>query len=450
MRLSAFQGGVHRQKAPSGRKGSASAYLAERARFGMKLGLRSMHRLLAELGHPERGFPSLLVAGTNGKGSVVAYADAVLGASGLKVGRYTSPHLVRVNERIRVAGRDISGPALEAAVEAVREAAEALIRSGRLGQHPTHFEVLTAAALLEFRRRGVEVALLEVGLGGRGDATNACDPLASAIVTVDLDHQAQLGTTRAEIAREKAGVLRPGRVTVLGRLDPEAREVIAEEARLRGARLIDALDGVRVRERARGLDVVTPRGRYLGLQPLPGRHQRDNLVVALRLLEAAAEAGIAIDPGAVAAGIAATRWPGRLQRLPGRPPVLLDGAHNPAAARALAEHLRGQPPFVLLLGVMADKDVAGVARPLIALAEETVLTRVAGDRAASPEEIARRVGGAAGRAHREPDPGRALALARRLAGPRRPVVLAGSLYLVGDVLQRAGRTRAGRRRPARH
>ncbi len=427
----------------------AHAYLADRARFGMKFGLDTMRRLLAELGHPERGFPVLLVAGTNGKGSVAAYLDSALRAGRLRVGRYTSPHLARVHERIVVGGRAIAEPALQRAVAAVRAAASRLVRRGAIPEHPTHFETLTAAALRHFRDLRVEVAVCEVGLGGRLDATNATDPLCSAIVSVDFDHQAQLGTTLRAIAREKAGVLRARRTTVLGPLGHEARRAVAEEAMRVGARLCEAWDGVVLRgERGGRVSLRTPARRYAGLRPLPGAFQRDNLVVAVRLLEAAAQSGLRFDVAAAAAGFSRTRWPGRLQRLPGRPPLLLDGAHNPAGARALAAELEAGAPFILLFGVMADKDVPGMAAALFPLARALVLTRAPGERALPPDEIARRAGALAEGALVEPEIGRALRAARRMARPGERVVVAGSLFLVGEILRRRAAI-SGRTAPVR-
>jgi len=422
----------------------AATYLSSRIRLGMKFGLETMRALVAALGHPERAFPSLLVAGTNGKGSVVAYADSVLRASGLRVGRYTSPHLIRVNERIAVGGRAISDRALDREVARVRAAAEAVGAAGKLPAQPTYFEVLTAAAFLYFQRVRVDIAVLEVGMGARLDATNVVDPLASAIVTVDRDHEAYLGTTLAAIAREKAGVLRRGRVTVLGPMSDEARDAIQAAADRLGARIAEvAVDRV-VPTRGGKVDVVTPRRVHRALRPLPGAHQRANVAVAVRLLEEARAAGLAVDLSRMAAGISRTRWPGRLQRLPGRPPLLVDGAHNPAAARALADELRREGPFVLVFAAMADKDVEGMARALFPLARKVVLTKVPGRRAAPPEEIARRVGKAARGAHRTSTVRAAMARARRLAGPGGLVVAAGSLYLAGEVL-RAASARRGRR-----
>jgi dihydrofolate synthase/folylpolyglutamate synthase len=424
-----------------------AAYLSSRVRLGVKFGLETMRSLVEALGHPERGYPVLLVAGTNGKGSVAAYVDSVLRAGGLRVGRYTSPHLVRVNERITVGGREIGARALDAAVSRVRAATQGL-RAGAAPLEPTFFEVLTAAALLHFQSARVEAAVLEVGMGARLDATNVTEPLSSAIVTVDRDHEAYLGGTLSAIAHEKAGVLRRGRVTVLGPMAAEPRRVIAAEAAEIGARLADTSKDTEVRADARRparIDLVTPVGIYRALRPLPGLHQRANLVVAVRLLEEARAAGLRVDLGAVAEGIARTRWPGRLQRLAGRPALLVDGAHNPAAARALAHELRRRAPFVLVFGAMADKDVGAMGRILFPLAREVVITQVSEPRAASPDEVARRVGRAAARARREPRVLSALAHARRLAGPRGLVVVAGSLYLAGDVLRAAAARRRGSR-----
>jgi dihydrofolate synthase/folylpolyglutamate synthase len=424
---------------PSHPRRLAGVYLAERTRFGVKFGLETIRALVAEMGHPERAFTTLLVAGTNGKGSVVAYADSVLRASGLRTGRYTSPHLVRVNERIAVNGRDVTDHDFEIAVRAVRAAAERLIRRGTIAEHPTFFEALTAAAFAHFRRRRVDVAVLEVGLGARLDATNVADPIASAIVTVALDHQVYLGHTLGSIAREKAGVMRRGRPTVVGPLPAEALRAVRARARSTGARLLEARRGSRVvaRPDPGGLvDVRTPRGSHAGLRPLPGAHQRDNLLVAVRLLEEAHAAGLRVDLGALPAAIWRTRWPGRLEWIEGDPPLLLDGAHNPAGARALAAHVVGRGPYVLLFAAMDDKDVPGIARALFPRACDVVLTRPRLPRALEPDELASRLGRRAARAHRERSVFRALALARRLArsrGTRTPVVVAGSLFLVGEV-----------------
>ena len=418
-----------------GRRASAAAYLASRTRLGIKFGLETISAVADELGRPQLAYPTLLVAGTNGKGSVAAYADAGLRAAGLVSGRYTSPHLVRVHERITVGGEEIAPRELEDAVAAVRSAAERLVKAGRIPAHPTFFETLTAAAFLHFRAREVDAAVLEVGMGGRLDATNTAEPAVSAIVTIAMDHEEFLGRTPAEIAGEKAGVLRAGRATVLGPLPATAEIAIRRAAERIGAVCVSAMEGVTAAFDGDRLDVRTPRGRYR-VKPLPGRHQRDNAVVALRLLEEAAAAGLAVDVARAAEGFADAHWPGRLQRVAGRPPLLLDGAHNPSGAAALADALRDEPPFVLVFGAMADKDVASVGRTLFPLARTVVLTRAPSARAAEPAAIAERVGPAAAAAVVEPDIGAALRAARVLAGRDGLVVVAGSLYLVGDVLRR--------------
>jgi len=410
-------------------------YLQQRSWLGIKLGLEPMRRLLAHLEHPERSAPALLIAGTNGKGSVVAMLDAALRAAGLRVGRYTSPHLQRVHERIAVDGREIAEGELEAVVGRVREAAEALRVAGELEDHPTYFEVLTAAGFAHFAREDVDVMVLEVGMGGRLDATNTSDPLVSAVVGIGLDHERFLGDGVEAIAREKAGVMRRGRATVRGPMPPAAARALEACAAETGALLVEAQQGATLAEAGGGrVDVRTPTGAYPGLRPLPGGHQRDNLLVALRVLEEAHRAGLGFPLERAVPGLSRARWPGRLQEVPGSPGLLLDGAHNPDGARALAAHLADAPGFVLLFGAMADKDVEAMSAVLFPLAAKVVLTGLREPRAASPAELARR-SGATGAARAEGVP-EALELARRLAGPTGRVVVAGSLYLVGEVLDR--------------
>ena len=408
------------------------AFLESLVHLGQKFGLDTIRNLCAALGHPEHAYPSLLIAGTNGKGSVAAYVDHALRAAGWRVGRYTSPHLVRVNERITVDGRDIDDRALVDALERVRGT----------GIIPTYFEALTAAAFAHFRAAGVDVAILEVGMGGRLDATNVVEPSVSAIVSIDFDHQAYLGSTLAAIAREKAGVLRPARLTVLGPLPDEARIAIEDEARETGARLLAAHDGARWRERDGVLQLETPERTYHQLRPLPGRHQRDNLLVAVRMLEGAAAAGLPIDFDRAAAGLSRAEWPGRLQWVPGDVPLLLDGAHNPAGARALADYVRerGQP-FVLLFAAMADKAIREMAEVLFPLATSVVITAPDVARAASVGEIFAATDGTSTPRVAGATVASALPLARQLARGRGPVVVAGSLYLVGAVLAELERER---------
>ena len=388
---------------------------------GVKLGLDGIRTLLALLDHPERAYPSMLVGGTNGKGSVAAMLDAILGATSRRTGLYTSPHLVRPNERIRVAGEDLATPEFHRVLGIVRAACERGLAEDKLAAHPSFFEVMTAAALCAFRDAGVDVAVLEVGLGGRLDATNATEPLASAIVTVSLDHLETLGATLEAIALEKAGIVRAGRPLVSGVAQPDVVAVLRARCDAVGATYIDA--------RATKL----PSGVRLSLD---GTHQRDNARVALATFEAfSRELGDATDSRAMRHGLETARWPGRLQLIAGAPSILLDGAHNVAGAEALAAHLalRGGPRPVLLFAAMADKDISGILGPLVPHVASVVTTQPGVARAADSKDVAAAARALGLPAGAEPDPARALEKARTLAGPGGLVLVAGSLYLVGAV-----------------
>jgi dihydrofolate synthase/folylpolyglutamate synthase len=388
---------------------------------GVKLGLDGIRSLLELLDRPELAFPSVLVGGTNGKGSVAAMLDAMLAASGRRTGLYTSPHLVRPNERIRIAGADVADPELHHALEVVRAACALGLAEGRLATHPSFFEVMTAAALGAFRDSGVEVAVLEVGLGGRLDATNATEPAVSSIVTVSLDHVETLGTTLEAIAFEKAGIVRSGRPLVSGVVQHEAVAVIRARCDALGAKFVDA--------RATPL----PSGVRLALD---GDHQRGNARVAAATFEELTRAaGREPDPSAIRHGLESARWPGRLQWIPGAPSILLDGAHNAAGAEALAAHLalRGGPKPVLLVAAMTDKDLAGILGPLAPYVASVVATKPAVLRAADSVAVADAARELGLSAVSEAEPARALQEARALAGPAGLVLVAGSLYLVGAV-----------------
>jgi len=389
---------------------------------GVKLGLDGIRALLTLLDHPEHAYPSTLVGGTNGKGSVSAMLDAMLAASGRRTGLYTSPHLVRPNERIRISGEDVSDSEFHRVLGVVRAACERGLAGGQLGAHPSFFEVMTAAALCAFRDAGVDAAVLEVGLGGRLDATNATEPLVSAIVTVSLDHLETLGTTLEAIALEKAGIVRAGRPLVSGVVRRDVVAVLRARCDALGATWIDARE------------TQLPSGVRLSLD---GTHQRDNARVAVATFQAfVRELGHAPDPRAMRQGLETARWPGRLQLISGAPSILLDGAHNVAGAEALAAHLalRGGPKPVLLFAAMADKDLAGILLPLVPHVASVVATQPGVTRAADSKDVA-----AAAREHglpagAEPNPARALEKARALAGPGGLVLVAGSLYLVGAVM----------------
>jgi dihydrofolate synthase/folylpolyglutamate synthase len=400
-------------------------YLFSLEQFGIKFGLDNISTIVARLGHPERAFRSVHIAGTNGKGSVTAMVDAALRAAGHLSARYTSPHLVDLSERFVVDGRRVEHTALVAAVADVRDAIEGLRADGTLPAAPTFFEVTTAVAFELFRRAGVEIAVVEVGLGGRLDATNVVAPpwlLATAITSIAFDHQLYLGTTLAEIAREKAGIIKPGVPVVVGPLDPEASTVVDEVARARGAEVVRGAT-----ERARAF--------ALGLR---GSHQIENAGVALALIDILSGRGIRLGPDAIARGLAEPEWPGRLdvRRFADGREALLDAAHNPAGASALASYLKGEGGEArpLVFAAMRDKEVSGMFAALLPVVGHLIVTRASNARAAEVErlaELARAIAPDLPIAI-EPSIPDALAAAWRRA-PR--IVVAGSIFLLGDVLK---------------
>lgn len=415
----------------------SAAILARLEGHGVRLDLGPFRRLLAALGEPQLAAPAAIVAGTNGKGSVVALLEAALAAAGYRPATATSPHLVTPHERIRIAGAALAEPALAAALERVVAAAPA-------AEPPTYFEALVAAAFLAGAEAGVDLFLLEVGMGGRLDATNAAAPVVSTVTRIGLDHTAELGSTLAAIAAEKAGVLRAGRAAVIAPQAAEADAALARAAAAAGARLRRVAASVEiVVAEFRGLaghrlELATARGRYRFDLGLAGDHQIDNAATALAAAEELAAARFArLDAGAIARGFAAARWPCRLEALPagdGRTTVLLDAAHNPDGCAALAAFLdRLGRPFTLLFGALADKDVAGMLPPLAERASAIVLTHPDSPRAAAADALAAHLPAPAAVAI-EPEPARALARALQ-AGPDL-VVACGSLYLVGRLRPR--------------
>jgi dihydrofolate synthase/folylpolyglutamate synthase len=416
----------------------ALVYLKGRERFGIKFGLANVDRLAEALGRPERRYASLLVAGTNGKGSTVALAESILRASGLRTGRYTSPHLRFVEERILIEGRPIPREELALSVSRVAEAAEGLFEGEPERSAPTYFEAMTAAAFLAFAERGVELAVLEVGMGGRFDATNIAPAEVSVIAPIGFEHERFLGSTLAAIASEKAAIIKEGRPVVVGRLEPEAFEVVRREAGSKKAPLIAALEGVQIRSEERGegqtVWLETPSRNYGALElPLIGEHQRENLALAVRAVECFSDS---LTVESVARGVAATEWPGRLQRIEGKPPLLLDAAHNVMAAEALGRYLKSHPhpKRVLLFGVMKDKRVWEMLEELLPLASYFIATRPEMSRAREPEKLARFANERGVQAEAVRSPEAALVRAREVAGPQGEVLVAGSIFLLGEIL----------------
>ena len=420
-------------------------YLLTLEKFGIKFGLANIRTLTAALGNPQTHFKSILVAGTNGKGSVTAMTDCALRASGLNVGRYTSPHLVRLEERFAVGGVTVETAVLTGLIEEMRALIDRLIAGGSLESPPTFFEVTTAIAFELFRRAHVDVAVLEVGLGGRLDSTNIVQPIAAAITSIDFDHEQYLGNTLSAIAAEKAGVIRREIPVVVGPVPQEARDVLVSMCELAGAVFVDADSGVQIdstSEDGRTTIHLITKTRDYGRVPLGlrGDHQIPNAVVAVRLLEEL-EHVLPITPAAISAGIRDVRWPGRLQmlQLPGGKRVLLDAAHNPAGAWALASYLRREfpEPLPIVFGALRDKDVQLMLKTLLPAASTMVMTEPATPRAHSADElaaIARKLSSAV-KIDAVPDPVHALERAWTYC----PVVCAaGSIFLIGDLLAGIG------------
>jgi len=405
--------------------------------------------LTEALGHPERRFPSIIVAGTNGKGSTSAMLASILRRARYRTGLYTSPHLIRVNERIAIDGEAISDPEFAEMHGRIEEISQELIQAGKLEQHPSFFEMLTAMAFEYFASAAVDLAVLEVGIGGRLDATNVADPLLSVISDISLDHTEWLGDTLTEIAREKAGVLRPKGTLVTLPQHPEVNDALGEAVRELGARVVNAsafippiTPGAATFESdSKGL----PHNRYpvdvLGEQvtidsPLAGRHQLRNAALAIAsATELRQSFGYEISPQQIASGIASTRWPGRFQIIPGAPEFVLDVAHNPDGAwalrSALSSRYQGQP-VTIIFGAMRDKAIAEIAEILFPLGEEVIATTVNSPRAASAEEIRQITQHVGTQITSAESLRRAIDFARQ---GNRPVVITGSVYLVGAALE---------------
>lgn len=410
-------------------------YLLSLELIGIKLGLEQTRSLVALLGHPDRAYPSLIVAGTNGKGSVTAMVERGLRAAGLRTGRYTSPHLVDLEERFAIDGRPISQDQFDRVARRVRDVAS------QLASPASFFEATTALALEVFRDERVDVAVLEVGLGGRLDATNVVDAVAAGITAIDFDHEQYLGSTIEEIAAEKAGVIKPGSLVVLGANPPAVQEVVRGAASRVGATLVTAPEGVSadwtmVEGRTR-LDLVTPRRAYAPITlALRGRHQVENAITAVRLLEElSAQGTFPVPESAVVTALTDVEWPARLEYLSHRGhTVVIDGAHNPAGARALASYLRETygRRLPMVVGIMRDKKVDALIEALAPAASQFVLTAVSSLRAATPGELRASVERVAPEVAclEVASPQDAVATALTLGDP---IVVAGSLYLAGEV-----------------
>jgi dihydrofolate synthase/folylpolyglutamate synthase len=439
-----------------------------------KFDLAHMRVLLAALGHPEKNFPSVLIAGTNGKGSTAATLASILQASGLRTGLYTSPHLVRINERIRLGGQPISDDDFALVHDVVGRTAERLVSEGDLPWHPSFFEMLTAMAFEYFARNRPEMVVLEVGMGGRLDATNVVEPRVSVITDIALDHQNFLGDTITEIAREKAGIIRQRGVVVTLPQLPEANDVIGNAILDAGARAVNAVPYVPpvspgnqypvastqypVRSQSNTPlspeSTAAPRQRYplevMGKQisvdsPLIGRHQLRNVALAIATAVELREQGWQqITAESIERGIRDTHWPGRFQIVPaggGRPEFVFDVAHNPAGAWALRSALSsvyGERPVTMVFGVLRDKAVSEMAEILFPIAERVIVTHANNPRSASPAEIRQAVVRVAGDVDEAESVAESLERASKAAGPEGLVVVTGSIYIVGEAMRTLG------------
>jgi dihydrofolate synthase/folylpolyglutamate synthase len=447
-----------------------------------KFNLAHMQVLLRELDHPERRFPSVLIAGTNGKGSTAATLASILRASGLKTGLYTSPHLMRINERIRVNGKEITDDGFASLHSVVDRVAESLVERAELPWHPSFFEMMTAIAFEYFARERVDLAVLEVGMGGRLDATNVVDPRVSVITDISLDHQKFLGDTVGEIAREKVGIIRPGGVVVTLPQLPEANDVIGNTILELGARAVNAVPyvppvspgsseylvpGTEGENLAGGQKPLTAKDAEEGTKfaktyiyryplavlgeeilvktPLVGRHQLRNVALAIAAAVELNQHGfVGITATSIERGIRETDWPGRFQVIaarPGWPEIVIDVAHNPAGAWALRSALSERyedRPLIFVFGAMRDKAISEMTEILFPLADRVIATRPENPRAASPEEIQRAAARTGVEIEAIDDVHSAVERARMLAQVGTVVVITGSIYLVGEVMGSVG------------
>jgi dihydrofolate synthase / folylpolyglutamate synthase len=451
-----------------------------------KFDLAHMRVLAAALGDPQTAFPSVLIAGTNGKGSTAATLASILTAAGYRTGLYTSPHLIRVNERIQIDGADIPDEDFARLYFQVDETARRLVEAGDLPHPPSFFEVLTALAFLFYSEQKIDIAILEVGLGGRLDATNIVDPLLSIITDIALDHQDYLGNTIAEITREKVGILRPSGTLITLPQHPEANQAIGEAAASLHLRAISAANFIPhhpPRSSAstpastsdefiesslplpRNHYAVTLNGEPLEVDsPLPGHHQQRNIALAIAAANELRNlngynltrnhttrnyGGYKISNGAIESGIRSTRWPGRLELLafPEGPSILLDVAHNPAGAwtlRAAIAQLRESQPRTLLFSCLRDKDLKEMSQILFPLFDSTtadperardhiIFAPIDNPRAASLEDLLAAAHDLDIPAHAAPHLAAALAQARRVTPPDGIIFVTGSVYLVGEM-----------------
>ena len=408
-----------------------------------KFDLENITTLSKRLGRPDRAYPSAHIAGTNGKGSTAAFLESILRCAGFRTGLNTSPHLERINERIRINGQAISDDSFAETFTRIHVLIEELLADGKLRAHPTYFECVTAMAFECFARERVEFGVFEVGLGGRLDATNILHPVISIITRIDFDHENFLGHSLREIAAEKAGILKPAVPVVLAEQHPEVREVILARAKELQCPVIEPASSFHVEEESsqggllRARVTETPSGTVFDLAPsLPGRFQLQNALNALAAARFLQSRGFRISGDAITHGVANTVWPGRLEKMQSHPDIYLDGAHNPSAARELATFLEqnfASRRIWLIYAALRDKAVDEVAGILFPRAEEVIFTAPRTSRAVSAAQLAEIAGHHALHFSVIPDAEKALDYALAKATPEDAVFITGSLYLIGQL-----------------
>jgi dihydrofolate synthase/folylpolyglutamate synthase len=412
----------------------AQEHLLSLELFGMRFGLERMHRLLAALGSPQEGMRAVHVVGTNGKSSTVRMTAAILEAHGLRTGAFLSPHLQSFAERIRIGGQDLPAASFASVVERIATTARAVEAELPADDRVTQFELLTAAALSEFATHAVDVAVVEAGLGGRYDATNVLGAEVVVLTSVGLEHTRWLGETLTDIAREKLAVVDDGATLVVGDVDPEVMIEVTATAERRRARVVEVRSETGRAPDGRGRAAMGVPPGYAGL----AGYQRGNFALAL----AASEAVLGeLDPVRVAAAAGGVSVPGRLQVVGHSPPVIFDGAHNPAGVATLVRALDevvGTRPLVAVVSILDDKDADAMLDQLLPRVAAFVFTRADNPRSLGVEELRGLLPDRGPRLHSEPDPHRATELARRIAGPEGAVLVTGSLHLVGELLADPG------------
>jgi len=409
----------------------AVEYLYSLQKYGIKFGLSKTSNLLKAFGNPHRGQRYVHIAGTNGKGSVAAMVESILRTSGLKVGFYSSPHLVRFTERFRINGEEIPSKTAASLVEELKGVMDPT-------QPPTFFEVTTAMGLIYFARQQVDIAVIEVGMGGRLDATNVIRPEVSVITNISFDHQAFLGNTLEEIAREKAGIIKRGIDLVTAATQPRVLELFRETCDKKKAPFWRVGENIRYRAAGNRINYYgfTRRLKHLELG-LGGIYQHRNAALALSVIESLERKGLRVSEDHIRKGLKSAYWPGRLQVISKDPLLILDGAHNPGAIRCLSKAIRGEFRYnrlIAVLGVMADKDVRGVLRGIVPMADYVVFTRPEYYRAAAPEILMQEASSLGKPGEIQPTLAGALESAKRMANREDLILVTGSLFTVGETM----------------